>query len=216
MFGDGENRKELVHANRVEERDGDRTADADNDGYGYVSYDGSGSGFSGRSRSNIERSSEGDAQTVKMFAREGENEKELAHANKVERRDEDNGSGPGCLTNQEAYLGNDCCAGTCATSLNGCFDCPTTPQQDPANYGGPSCFQNGACIAQEPAGVCNAPSRKRPRGTGTEYAGWCACPTGSFCHGSGCNSTTPRNMWNPDEVRICTACDCVCSCVCSC
>ena len=33
-----------------------------------------------------------------------------------------------------------------------------------------------------------------------EYAGWCICPEGSFCLGSGCNITAPRNLWNPDEV----------------
>lgn len=248
MFGDGENGKELVHASRVERRDGDSTADTDDDSYGYVSYNGYGSGFSGSSSSNTEESNEGDAQMVRMVVGGGENGKELVHANRVERRDGDStanydddgydyygygggfsgfsgfsrsgfsgsGSGLGCLTNQEAYLRNGCCAGSCATSYSSCFDCPTTPQQDPANYGGPPCFQNGACIAQEPAEVCNAPSQKRPRGTGTEYAGWCACPTGSYCRGSGCNSTTPRNLWNPDEVSMRTARDCVCSCVCSC
>ena len=47
-----------------------------------------------------------------MFG-DGGNGKELVHANRVERRDRDNGSGPMCLTNQEAYLGNACCAGSC-------------------------------------------------------------------------------------------------------
>lgn len=112
------------------------------------------------------------------------------------------GSGPGCLTNEDAYLGNGCCAGTCGESHTNCFDCPTTQEQDPVNYGGPSCFRDGSCIAEEPSGVCAAAGRQRSRGTGTVYAGWCACPEGSFCSGGGCNMTTPRQLWNPDEVSM--------------
>ena len=62
---------------------------------------------------------------------------------------------------------------------------------------GPGCLTN-----EEPSGLCAVAGRKRSRGTGTEYAGWCACPEGSFCHGSGCDTTTPRQLWNPDEVSV--------------
>lgn len=114
----------------------------------------------------------------------------------------ESGSGPGCLINKDAYVGNGCCAGACGDTYTNCFDCPTTQEQDPVNYGGSSCFQAGSCIAGEPSRSCAAPSEKQPRGTGTEYAGWCVCPEGSFCSGGGCNATTPRQLWNPDEVRV--------------
>lgn len=122
------------------------------------------------------------------------------------------GSALQCLTNQEAYLGDGCCAGTCATSLNACYDCPEKKKNRKENVGGPSCFREGACIAEEPQGLCPAPARKRVRGTGTEYAGWCVCPGGSFCQGDGCttNATTatgaalnPRDRWDPDKVSRC-------------
>ena len=118
------------------------------------------------------------------------------------------GSSPSCLTNQEAYHGNECCAGTCgASSLNACYDCPT-PEEDTVNHGGPSCFREGACIADEPRVACPASAHKKVRGTGTKYAGWCICPEGSFCEGKACdedgdtddNIDHPRDRWNPDEV----------------
>lgn len=121
------------------------------------------------------------------------------------------GSGnlPNCLTNQEAYIGDGCCSGKCATSLNACYDCPEKGKKNKNNVGGPACFREGACIAAEPKGSCPAPASKRVRGTGTEYAGWCICPGGSFCQGDGCTSnvttatgvaSSPRNRWDPDTV----------------
>ena len=110
-----------------------------------------------------------------------------------------------CLNNGEAYLGNGCCAGTCGDTYMNCFDCPTTQKQDPVNYGGPSCFRNGSCIAEEPAGACAAPSVKNERDNydgKTEYSGWCVCPEGSFCSGDVCNAVAPRQLWNPDEVSV--------------
>ena len=116
-----------------------------------------------------------------------------------------------CLSNQEAYIGDGCCAGTCAENgYGGCYNCPTTSEEDPVNYGGPSCFREGACIAEEPQKSCPAPADKHDRGTGTEYAGWCVCPGGSFCHGDGCSTNltsatvtieAPRDRWDPDKVR---------------
>ena len=111
-----------------------------------------------------------------------------------------------CLTNKEAYRRNGCCAGTCGDTYTTCFDCPTTQEQDPLNYGGPSCFLDGSCIANTPAGSCAAPSVKEPRGDETEYAGWCECPEGSFCNGDGCSKTAPRQLWNADEVSVLCLC----------
>lgn len=115
-----------------------------------------------------------------------------------------------CLSNREAYIGDGCCAGTCAENgYGGCYGCSTTSDQDPVNYGGPSCFRAGACIAEEPQGSCPAPADKQDRGTGAEYAGWCVCPGGSFCQGGGCPSNVtaatgvalrPRDRWDPDTV----------------
>ena len=114
-----------------------------------------------------------------------------------------------CLSNHDAYLGNGCCAGTCGDTYTHCYDCPATSDQDPVNYGGPSCFREGACIAEEPQGLCPAPANKFDRGTGTEYAGWCVCPEGSFCGGGACTSnvttatgvaSSPRDRWDPDTV----------------
>lgn len=105
-----------------------------------------------------------------------------------------------CLTNKEAYLRDGCCAGACGVSDGGydyCFDCPTTQEQDPMNYGGPSCFRDGSCIAGEPPGSCAAPSEKQPRGTGTEYAGWCVCPEGSFCSGGGMQRNDTQTVVEP-------------------
>lgn len=121
----------------------------------------------------------------------------------------DGGGNSGCLSNQDAYLGDGCCAGTCGDTYTHCYDCPATSDQDPLNYGGPSCFREGACIAEEPQGSCPAPADKRDHGTGTEYAGWCVCPGGSFCHGGACAADaaaaagvalSPRDRWDPDAV----------------
>ena len=107
-----------------------------------------------------------------------------------------------CLTNQQAYFGAGCCAGACGDTYANCFDCPTSIGQDQANYGGPSCFRAGSCIARTtPLGSCAAPSVKQVRGE-SEYGGWCVCPEGSFCRGDGCNTTTARGQWNPDEVSV--------------
>ena len=119
------------------------------------------------------------------------------------RRDAANSS---CI--QDAYIGNQCCAGACGTSYFACFDCLSTPEQDPYSYGGPSCFVEGSCIAQASERVCAPPARLQfDVNDGTPYAGWCLCPKGSFCHGDGCNSNTtaeagppPRDRWHTDTV----------------
>lgn len=123
---------------------------------------------------------------------------------KVGRRGHDGGgSSPStCLTNNAAYRYNGCCAGACGDTYDNCFDCPTTQEQDPVNYGGPSCFRNGSCIAEAPiVSDCAAPSEKQPRGE-SAYGGWCMCSEGSFCRGDGCSNTAARGLWNPDEVSM--------------
>ena len=114
-----------------------------------------------------------------------------------------------CLSNADAYIGEDCCAGTCGTNFYGCYECLTTPQQDPVNYGGPTCFREGSCLAQQSEQSCPPPSRLQfNQQDGAQYAGWCLCPQGTFCQGDGCNgnatSTTetpaPRDRFNKDDV----------------
>lgn len=121
------------------------------------------------------------------------------------RRNSDAADGS-CI--QDAYIGNQCCAGACGTSYFACFECLSTPEQDPYSYGGPSCFVEGSCIAQASERVCAPPARLQfDVNDGTPYAGWCLCPKGSFCHGDGCNSNTtaeagppPRDRWHTDTV----------------
>lgn len=59
-----------------------------------------------------------------------------------------------CLSLSDAFIGGGyddderCCAGTCAEkNYEHCYRCPTKSEKDPVNYGGPSCFRGGVCIA---------------------------------------------------------------------
>lgn len=74
----------------------------------------------------------------------------------VDDHDDDSGEQHGgcnsdCLSNEVAYIGGGCCAGACGDTYAHCYDCPPS-DQDPLNYGGPSCFREGACIADEEFG----------------------------------------------------------------